>query len=214
MSMLARFSEVSTPQGVFEAFLYFLSAGGYVMPPLMLIAGVVWFAIGWRWMLLNRGSQRSVRVLIQNRLRGKGKAPDGIVDEAVLRGLAIRDQARPNLRRRLDEAFGDYDSEIRRYSRLIGTLVAIAPLLGLLGTVVGMIETFDSLGDMSLFSQTGGIAAGIATALFTTQLGLVVAVPAVIAKSVLDRRQAQIEIDLAQIKDILCTELAPASGDA
>ncbi len=214
MSMLARFSEVSTPQGAIEAFVYFMSAGGYVMPPLMLIAGVVWYAIGWRWMLLKRGSQRSVRVLIQNRLRGKGKAPNGIVDEAVVRGLAIRAQGKPYLRRRLDEAFGDYDSEIRRYGRLIGTLAAIAPLLGLLGTVVGMIETFDSLADMSLFSQTGGIAAGIATALFTTQLGLVVAVPAVIAKSVLDRRQAQIETDLAQIKDILCTELAAASGDA
>ena len=214
MSMLARFSEVSTPQGAIEAFVYFMSAGGYVMPPLMLIAGVVWYAIGWRWMLLKRGSQRSVRVLIQNRLRGKGKAPNGIVDEAVVRGLAIRAQGKPYLRRRLDEAFGDYDSEIRRYGRLIGTLAAIAALLGLLGTVVGMIETFDSLADMSLFSQTGGIAAGIATALFTTQLGLVVAVPAVIAKSVLDRRQAQIETDLAQIKDILCTELAAASGDA
>src|SRR3546814_9734490 len=55
-----------------------------------------------------------------------------------------------------------------------------------------MIVTFESLGDMTLFSQSGGIAAGISTALFTTQMGLVVAVPGVIAKSVLDRRQHQI----------------------
>jgi biopolymer transport protein ExbB len=58
---------------------------------------------------------------------------------------------------------------------------------------------------MTLFSQTGGIASGIATALFTTQMGLVVAVPGLIAKSILDRRQFQMEMDLAQIKDILCS---------
>ncbi|MDZ7829411.1 MAG: MotA/TolQ/ExbB proton channel family protein [Halofilum sp. (in: g-proteobacteria)] len=40
-----------------------------------------------------------------------------------------------------------------------------------------MIETFESLGDMSLFSQSGGIAGGISQALFTTQLGLAVAIP-------------------------------------
>jgi biopolymer transport protein ExbB len=56
---------------------------------------------------------------------------------------------------------------------------------------------------MSLFSQTGGIAGGIATALFTTQMGLVVAVPGVIIKSVLDRREQKIEHDLTQIKDLL-----------
>jgi biopolymer transport protein ExbB len=66
-----------------------------------------------------------------------------------------------------------------------------------------MIETFSSLGGMSLYTQSGGIAAGIATALFTTQLGLVVAVPGVIVKSILDRRQHQIELDLSQIKDLL-----------
>jgi biopolymer transport protein ExbB len=100
----------------------------------------------------------------------------------------------------LDEAFGDSTGDQAPRAR-ITTVVTIAPLLGLLGTVTGMIETFNSLGDMTLFSQTGGIAGGIATALFTTQMGLVVAVPGVIIKFLLDRRQQQIEHDLAQIKD-------------
>jgi biopolymer transport protein ExbB len=115
----------------------------------------------------------------------------------------LQREAKPFLRRYLDDAYSDYGTDLRRYATTITTLVAIAPLLGLLGTVAGMIETFDSIGDMTLFSQSGGIASGIATALFTTQLGLVVAVPGVIVKSLLDRRQQQIETDLAQIKDIL-----------
>ncbi|MCZ7581975.1 MAG: MotA/TolQ/ExbB proton channel family protein [Deltaproteobacteria bacterium] len=84
------------------------------------------------------------------------------------------------------------------------SIVAAAPLAGLLGTVSGMIETFQSLGDMSLFSQSGGIAGGISQALITTQMGLAVAVPGMIAGRLLDRRQRFMEFELAQVKDLLC----------
>jgi biopolymer transport protein ExbB len=85
-------------------------------------------------------------------------------------------------------------------------LVAAAPLIGLLGTVIGMIETFDSLADAELFSQSGGIAGGISQALFTTQLGLVVAVPGLIIGRILDRKADKMLLDLDQIKDILCVK--------
>ena len=78
----------------------------------------------------------------------------------------------------------------------------VAPLLGLLGTVNGMIETFDSLADMSLYSQSGGIAGGISQALFTTQMGLAVSIPGLIVNGILDKKQKQLEIDLAQLKDL------------
>lgn len=189
--------------GILETFVGYIDAGGYVMLPLVLVTLVLWYAIGARWVLLQRGSKKNVRVLLKRYAAGRAKPPDGIVDLAIVRGLQIRAAHPPQLRRLLDDAFGDYQGQIRRYAALVTTMVAIAPLLGLLGTVAGMIETFDSLGDMTLFSQTGGIAGGIATALFTTQMGLVVAVPGVIIKSVLDRREQQIEHDLAQIKDLL-----------
>ncbi|MBK9657217.1 MAG: MotA/TolQ/ExbB proton channel family protein [Rhodanobacteraceae bacterium] len=188
-----------------EAIGAYLANGGFVMPPLLLCALALWFAIGWRWSTLNRGSAKSVRVLVNNQLRGKPREARGIVDTAVVKGIELWRQQRDYLRERLDEAYGAYESEIKRYSMLITSIVTVAPLLGLLGTVIGMIETFDSLGDMTLFSQTGGIAGGIATALFTTQMGLIVAVPGYIIKSLLDRRERQIKHDLAQIKDILCS---------
>jgi len=200
------------PQGgsILETFGGYVDAGGYVMPPLVLVTLVLWYAIGARWTLLGRGSKKNVRVLLRRFAEGRANAPNGIVDLAIVRGLQIRASRPPNLRRLLDDAYGEFDSQIRRYGGLVTTMVAIAPLLGLLGTVAGMIETFDSLGDMTLFSQTGGIAGGIATALFTTQMGLVVAVPGVIIKSILDRRQQQIERDLAQIKDLLTAPGADA----
>ena len=71
---------------------------------------------------------------------------------------------------------------------LINTLVASAPLLGLLGTVNGMIVTFDALTDMAFFRQTGGIAGGIAEALITTQMGLAIAIPGLLGQRLLERQ--------------------------
>jgi biopolymer transport protein ExbB len=75
-----------------------------------------------------------------------------------------------------------------------------------------MIETFDSLGDMSLYSQSGGIAGGISQALITTQMGLAVAIPGLIVNGVLQRRQKDIQLQLAQLKDILCAEFRGVEG--
>lgn len=196
---------VNSVGSAWEAVGAYMQQGGFVMWPLLGCTLVLWFALGYRWMLLNRGTDKSVRVLINNALRGKERTARGIVDSAVATGIELWQQRRPYLRERLDEAYLGYESEIKRYATTVSTVVTVAPLLGLLGTVTGMIETFNSLGDMTLFSQTGGIAGGIAVALFTTQMGLVVAVPGYILKSLLDRRQHQIQHDLAQIKDILCS---------
>lgn len=181
----------------------YLGSGGLVMPALLLVTALLWYALGSRWAVLQRGTDSNVRVLIRRYEEGRRKGGSGMVDEAIQRGLALRAAGVPDLRRRLDEAFGEFDSALKRHATLISSLVGIAPMLGLLGTVMGMIVTFESLGDMTLFSQSGGIASGIATALFTTQMGLVVAVPGLIAKTVLDRRAQKLVSDLAQIKDIL-----------
>jgi biopolymer transport protein ExbB len=182
----------------------YLQAGGWVMPPLVLATLVLWFAIGYRFAALKRGSERDVRNLVR-RFDEKGKIPkgEGVLLRALRKGLELRDHELDDLRPYLDDAFFEEQKDISRYNRLIMTIVAAAPLLGLLGTVIGMIETFDSLGDMSLFSQSGGIAGGISQALITTQMGLAVAIPGLIVNGVLARRQKNIEIELAQLKDIL-----------
>ena len=79
----------------------------------------------------------------------------------------------------------------------------MSPLLGLLGTIDGMIETFDSLGDMTLFSQSGGIAGGISRALFTTQVGLAISIPGLLIGRILERKQQNINRELDQIKDLV-----------
>lgn len=193
-----------------EALREYIQAGHpAIMLTLAALAAVLWYGLGIRAVLLRRGSESSVRVLIRRYEQGRGLRR-GVLGEAIARAMALRDAGKQPLRPYLDDAFADLRSQLKRYRAMINAVVVTAPLLGLLGTVTGMIETFHSLGDMSLFAQSGGIAGGIATALFTTQLGLAVAIPGYFAKSVLDRRQARLEMDLAQIQDILVASVKGA----
>ena len=189
-----------------DGLLYYYQTGGFVMPPLVLSALLLWYALGFRMAAVKRGSRRSVRNLIERYAAGKWQQPTGIVQHAVVRGMAIKAQGLPNLRRHLDDAFGDYRQRLTQFSLLARIIVASSPLLGLLGTVSGMIETFDSLTDSALFAQSGGIAGGISQALITTQLGLAIAIPGLLLCRMLDKRQQRIEMDLLQIKDILCSQ--------
>ncbi|RFF31549.1 MotA/TolQ/ExbB proton channel family protein [Wenzhouxiangella sediminis] len=192
-------------------FATYFELGGYVMPPLVLATVVLWFAIGYRFAALKRGNVRSVRRIIQKHPDGFGREPRGVIEKAIEQGISIGRSAHGDLRRLLDDAFWPIEREVSRFHKLIMTIVAVAPLMGLLGTVVGMIETFDSLGDMSLFAQSGGIAGGISQALFTTQMGLAVAIPGLIVGGLLERRAAVIRLELAQVKDILCARAQQGS---
>lgn len=187
-------------------FFFYFEAGGYVMPPLVVITVILWYMLGYRYHVLKRGNRRSVRVLLDKYRQGYSREPSGIIDDAIIKALALAKEQKSDLRRYLDDAFFEHKRAVAKYSKTVRILVAVAPLAGLLGTVTGMIETFDSLGSMSLFSQSGGIAGGISQALFTTQMGLVVAVPGLIIGKMLDRRQDDLERELDQITDLVCSE--------
>jgi biopolymer transport protein ExbB len=73
-----------------------------------------------------------------------------------------------------------------------------------------MIETFRSLAEMSLFSAGGGgIAGGISEALFSTQMGLVVAVPGLLLGRMLDRREELVRAELHKLRDWLLQGARP-----
>lgn len=178
--------------------------GGIVMSPLVLCILLLWYGIGYRFWIMKEPKLMGVRDLLKCYQEESDRQAKSIVARAIKQGIELKQRGVRNLRRHLDAAFYDYEREIARFSSLTRVTVMIAPLLGLLGTVTGMIETFQSLSTMTVHSQSGGIAGGIAEALFTTQMGLTVAVPGVLANSFLSRKQQQIEQDLSQVKDLLC----------
>jgi biopolymer transport protein ExbB len=101
------------------------------------------------------------------------------------------------------DAFNVRESEymqiLRRDFVVLAALTAIAPLLGLLGTVMGMIETFDAVSTVG--GNTGGrVAAGISRALITTQFGLVVALPGVFGLNRLQRMLRNVQVLVGQCR--------------
>ncbi len=95
---------------------------------------------------------------------------------------------------------------LRKDWLILAALTASAPLLGLLGTVMGMIQTFDAVSAVS--GETGQrVAAGISRALLTTQFGLVIALPGVFGAAHLRRGVREVEARLAACRFLLAEGL-------
>ena len=189
-----------------EQVMRYVRDGGWVMGPLVAATFLLWFALGWRVAMVRRGSRLGLRVLLQRALDEK-RTVGGVIGDAVAISAILLRQGQDNVQVRgvLDEAFGPLEDRLARGAILAKSIVMVAPLTGLLGTVTGMIETFDALADMALFSQSGGIAGGISQALITTQMGLAIAIPGLIAGRILERKQALLLEELAELKALVAT---------
>lgn len=184
--------------------------GGFVMPPLIVVAVLLWYALAYR--LLNiRTSTRNPRQLVELAKKKQLKSKS-ISGKAAIEAVELMEQGvtRDSFNLKIEERMRRLKSDINHHRMLVRTLVAVAPLLGLLGTVDGMIEVFKSLGDMALFTQTGGIAGGISRALFTTQMGLAISIPGLLIGRLIERRQRRVNRELDQIKDLVCMMRSPA----
>lgn len=103
-------------------------------------------------------------------------------------------------------------AELERGSNLLGTLGNNAPFVGLFGTVLGVIIAFHALGDSGGNpNQMGGVMAGIAEALVATGVGLFVALPAVVAYNIIQRKIGDIENDSTALVRLVS---AYAKGDS
>lgn len=71
-------------------------------------------------------------------------------------------------------------SQLRKHIRILNGVATVAPLLGLLGTVVGMIHSFNEIGQKSAMGKSEQLATGIGLSLLTTAAGLAIAIPALI----------------------------------
>ncbi len=194
----------------YNQFIFFMNAGGAVMWVLFCLNLLLWYGLGYRYITLKRGTRGSVRRLVEkHEKRGDDKIFVGLLDFAVRDSLQAAREAqaigkRP--RNYIYDALFPYVFIITKYSTLVKTIVMLAPLVGLLGTVIGMIETFDALQSSSMFAQGDSIAGGISKALFTTELGLVVAVPGLIFGRILDKKEEQFALEFEQIADIISTK--------
>ena len=103
---------------------------------------------------------------------------------AVLGALAQTDA--DHIERVREAALASVAHDLETYLTALGIIALISPLLGILGTVVGMIDVFTSV--VSASGETAALAGGISTALITTAAGLSIAIPTLIAHRLLLRK--------------------------
>jgi biopolymer transport protein ExbB len=105
-------------------------------------------------------------------------AAQGPLGRILAAGLANVRSPRPVMKEAIEEVGRVVTHELERFLTTLGTIAAMAPLLGLFGTVIGMIEIFGSQGAAS--SNPIQLAQGISIALYNTAMGLIVAIPSMI----------------------------------
>ncbi|HSG11792.1 MAG TPA: MotA/TolQ/ExbB proton channel family protein [Gammaproteobacteria bacterium] len=166
--------------------LELVKAGGWLMLPIILcsiiavaiIAERLWslrlrrvlpkhlVAQVWRWEKIHQLDDEHMREL-------QASSPLGSILAA---GIVNRHQNRAVMKESIEDTGRHVVHELERYLNTLGTIAAITPLLGLLGTVIGMIKVFSAITTQGV-GNPGALAGGISEALLTTAAGMSVAIP-------------------------------------
>lgn len=190
-----------------------LENGGVYIYPLVFITAMLWYFIGYRVFLLRRGTTRTVLEVFEAVLSNQITKTKGVIDRACVDVIEYYNKkkdtikSKKDLERVVDEVILDYDATLKRYRYPLYGLTVIAPLLGLLGTVDGMITMFASLVEGGFYSPSGGIALGVSKALYTTEIGLVIAIPGIIIGGLLDSKQRRLQLELFELRNLAIAKL-------
>jgi len=155
----------------------------------------------WQWVENRALSDKQIMALQQH-------SPLGSVLAA---GLATRNRDRSVMVQAIEDAGRHVAHDLDRYLNVLGTIAGISPLLGLLGTVTGMIRTFKAITVAGIGNPTA-MAGGIAEALITTAAGLLVAIPAFVAYRYLRSRVDSLVIQMEKESIKLVQAIDRTSG--
>lgn len=166
-----------------------IKSGGWLMLPIILCSIAAMAIIGERFWSLRKNKILPPQLVPQIwKLSREGKldsvtlrslkmsSPLGAIMAA---GIANSHHGREMMRTSIEEVGRQVVHELERFLNTLGTIASIAPLLGLLGTVVGMIKVFSAI-MMHGVGDPAVLAGGISEALITTAAGLTVAIPSLI----------------------------------
>ena len=169
--------------------LEIIQAGGWLMLPII-VCSIVAAAIimerlwtfqqkrvlpqdltaqAWQWVKADQLDPEHLQILHQS-------SPLG---QVLAAGLANRDTSREIAKESIEDTGRHVVHELERYLNPLGTIAVVSPLLGLLGTVIGMVKVFAAITANGV-GNLGILAGGISEALITTAAGLTVAIPSLI----------------------------------
>lgn len=127
-------------------------------------------------------------------------------------GIVHRDQSRESIKNAVEEVGSHVAHELQRFLNALGTIATVTPLLGLLGTVIGMIQVFTRITSAGVGNPTE-LAGGISQALITTAAGLAVAIPALMMYRYFKGRVEGLIVGMERESMKLIDAIRPAGGE-
>lgn len=197
--------------------IQFLLNGGPIMWPLFACAIIAVAVMIERFIVINRAGHDNEALVEQVR----GQLKQGRVNEAlalceqspgpigglIASAIRNRDLDSDSIERAMEELALRETPVLYKRLGVLDTIITIAPLLGLLGTVTGMIKSFHIVGATTGANNTAGISGGVAEALIATATGLAIAIVTLIGYNYLTEQVkqaiAEMEIRATQIMNIL-----------
>jgi biopolymer transport protein ExbB len=156
----------------------------------------------WKLVEANQVNEKVIAALEQNSPLGK----------VLAAGLANRHRSREIMMERLEDAGRHVVHDLERFLNTLGTIASISPLLGLLGTVTGIIKAFNAL-EAGAAGDPRMLSGGIAEALIATAAGLCVAIPALIGYRYLRGRVEGFVIEMEKDAIKLADALEAAASE-
>ena len=185
--------------------LELIKAGGWVMAPIVALAILALAIILERFWSLRRKEvlPPGLGEEVRDWARGRELDPKHIdilrhnspLGELLAAGLDVRHRPREIIKERIEDVGRHVAHRLERFLNSLGTIAAVTPLLGLLGTVFGMIEMFLDILTVGV-GDANRLAGGIGQALISTAAGLCVAIPAVIFHRYLRGRVTEYVVDM------------------
>ena len=208
-------ADVSSGGGVLAGLIGIVELGGPVVA-LLIVVSVVGLAVilakVWQFARVGGKTRRRVERAVysweQGRVReaARGlrtvKGPLATVVGTAMEGVLER-RSETLIREQVEQTALNELAQLRSYLRILEAIAQAAPLLGLLGTVLGMIEAFRTLESAGAQVDPSALAGGIWVALLTTAVGLSVAIPAALAlywfDGSIEREKRQMESLTSQV---------------
>ncbi len=172
--------------------------GGPIMIPILLCSVIAVAVFLERWIHLHRSQIDPDKFLtgIRNIIRRGNiieaiqicEATPGPIAAILKAGLLKHESDRTEVKTAMEDASVSEVPQLERNLSVLSTIAQICPLLGLLGTVTGMIKSFQKIQELGGIVNPGDLAQGIWEALITTAAALVIAIPTYVAFNYLNNR--------------------------
>ena len=181
-------------------------SGGWVMIPLCLLAILI-YTIGFEMFLFLRSFDLKINTNqnLKTWILDPEQAPKQTKE--IIRYTQENVSASKHLKNRFEEIEQNILHKIDRKLIFLNTLIASAPLMGLLGTVIGMLGTFSAISSGGGSETVDMVAAGISEALITTQTGLFIALPGIFLVLVIQRQKSAIASGILRLESQSLTTL-------